>query len=401
MKQQLSFIVNVGSVSKKYGIYDDSKQEVAYGQFLKNEKKCVISGLAKNGGRHVVELDITDQVYEQSIDYFFTVLKEKKIVDSYDQVEAIGVRIVAPGEYFMQTRVCNAEYKLKLEQAKDIAPLHIIPTINEIKNINLCFPKAKVIAISDSSFHTTNAQCVRLYAIKLDDMKEFDIFSFGYHGISMQSIMRKLKEEKKELPEKIIVCHLGGGSSITAIKNGKSVDTSMGFSPFEGVPMETRVGSIDPGALLYLKERLGYTYQEFNEYLNRQCGLRGLSGKTGHMGDLLELERQGDEHAHCAIEYFVYNVQKYIGSYCAVLNGLDFLVFTGGIGSYSPAIRSRVCESLSYLNLSIDNDANNLLINKDGFFQQSGALVKVATLVTNEMYEMVLESETFLSKKEQ
>jgi acetate kinase len=193
------------------------------------------------------------------------------------------------------------------------------------------------------------------------------------------------------LPEKIIICHLGGGSSIAAIKNGQSIDTSMGFTPLEGVVMANRAGDIDAGAVIYLSKKLGYKPEEMENYLNTQCGLSGLSGKSNDVKELLEIEKNGDENAKLALEVMVYKIKKYIGAYFAALNGADVLVFSATIGERSAIMRSRICAELENLGIVLDDEKNNKTISMDGFIGKDGAPVKIAVITTDEMGQMAKE----------
>ena len=223
-----TLIVNLGSTSKRYAIY------------YKNNK--ILDIHTKNNNDPI-----------------------KKILKYNKEIKAIGIRVVSPGVYFQKTRIINKEYMKKLEGSLSMAPLHIRPTLEEIKILKKQFPNAKIIGVSDSEFHSTLPEKAKLYAISQKDSHEFQIYRYGYHGISIKSVLSKIKLEYKKIPSKIIVCHLGGGSSITAIKNGKSIETSMGFTPLEGLPMATRSGNIDFSAALYLAKSKSMSIEKIEE----------------------------------------------------------------------------------------------------------------------------------------
>lgn len=305
-------IINVGSESKKYALFDNDK--LVWSVYLED-----------HNGR----------------------LDEAKMNDVYD---IIAFRIVAPGTYFREHRLIGEEFIRQLSIAREKAPLHIDRTFIEIKYFQEKFPGVKLVGISDSAFHSTLPEYARLYTLPRQDSKQFDIEHFGYHGISLSSIVEKLKAEKK-LPERMIVCHLGGGSSITAIKDGKSIDTSMGFTPLSGLTMSTRVGEIDAGALVYLSEAKNLHGEKFEEYLSNQCGFLGFAG-TADMKKLLA-EEDTNERAKLVIKMFVYQIQKYIGAYSAILGGLDLLVFSGGIGEASEPIRSKIVSDIKELGKNV------------------------------------------------
>ncbi len=311
-------IVNVGSTSKRYAVYSE-KKEVLNIHFRTNK----------------------------NLPEIWQILKSKKI-DS-EEIKFIGVRVVSPGIYFQKTKIVDAVYIKKLEDSFEMAPLHIGPTLEEIKKLQKEFPKAKIIGVSDSAFHATMPEKARLYAIPKNDSDYFEIYRYGYHGISMQSVLNQIKYKK--IPSKIIVCHLGGGSSITAIKNGKSAETSMGFTPLEGLPMATRSGNIDIGAALYVAKSKKISIEKLEEYLNIKSGFLGLSGISEDMKKLRSLARHGNKKAKLTVEKYVYEIQKYIGAYAAILGGIDLLIFTGAIGENSSMIRGLVVKDLKHLGI--------------------------------------------------
>lgn len=308
IKNMKILTVNVGSESKKYDFFD---------------------GDMKIWSVHTEERDGE--------------LGEDKL---HEQFDVIAFRIVAPGTYFRQHRVIDEEFLKQLELAREKAPLHIDRTLAEIKSFQIKFLNTKMVAISDSAFHSTLPDYARLYALPTEDAKNLDIEHFGYHGISFSYIIENLKAQNN-LPEKVIICHLGGGSSITAVKNGVSIDTSMGFTPLSGLTMATRVGEIDPGALVYLSEAKNLHGEKFEEYLANQCGFLGFAG-TPSMKQLIAQE-SADERSALVIKMFVYQIQKYIGAYTVALGGLDLLVFSGGIGEPSEPIRSKILAGLGKL----------------------------------------------------
>lgn len=274
-------------------------------------------------------------------------LGEDKLMGQFD---VIAFRVVAPGNFFREHKIIDEEFLAQLELTKIKAPLHIERLLSEIKFFRTKFPNVKMVAISDSAFHSTLPDHARLYSLPIEDTKEFDIEHFGYHGISISSIVGILKS-RGLLQEKIIVCHLGGGSSITALKDGESIDTSMGFTPLSGLTMATRVGEIDPGALVYLSEAKNLHGEKFEEYLANQCGFLGFAG-TPSMKQLIAQETTDDRSA-LVIQMFVYQIQKYIGAYAVALGGLDLLVFSGGIGEVSEPIRSKILAGLGALGQNV------------------------------------------------
>ncbi|KKS69668.1 MAG: Acetate kinase, partial [Candidatus Azambacteria bacterium GW2011_GWA2_42_62] len=218
-------------------------------------------------------------------------------------------------------------------------------------------------------------------------------------GISFESVVGKIKNMNGgNLPEKIIICHLGGGSSVAAVKDGQSIDTSMGFTPLEGIVMANRVGDIDAGAVTYLSKKLGYDMDKMENYLNTQCGLLGLSEKSNDVRELLEMEKSGDKNAKLALEVMVYKIKKYIGAYFAALNGADALIFSGTIGERSAIMRSKICAELENLGIILDDAKNSQTISVDRFINKDKSPVKIAVITTDEMGQIASEAVTVLSK---
>jgi len=273
--------------------------------------------------------------------------------------------------------------------ALEKVPLHLSSALEEIKNIKALFGEKKPIyGISDSAFHSTIPEYARFYAIPMKDSRKYGLYQFGYHGISVQSVLSRAKETLGKLPEKVIVCHLGGGASVTAVKNGKSIDTSMGFTPLEGLIMATRVGDIDPGAVLYLSEKLKKDNKELEIYFNNKCGLLGLSGKSADLRDLIEHEKNGDEDSTLALKIYVNKIRQYIGRMAAVLGGVDLLILAGTVGERSIVIRERVCADMKFLGIELDSKINNKSFGVEASINKASSSAKVLIVKTDEMEEM-------------
>ncbi|MDO8430116.1 MAG: acetate/propionate family kinase [bacterium] len=378
------FIVNTGSASKKYALYAGKKK--LFFAHLEKEKGNFVMTIVDRA--KTKKMAISRQNFIHSIKYLVQLLISQKVIADKKEIIGIGMRIVAPGTYFQKHRRIDENYFIKLNKEKSEAPLHLIPIIEEIKAIRKVFPGAPLIGVSDSAFHSSLPDHSRLYALPTAIAGKLDIRRFGFHGISLQSLLKKIKILFGEAPARIIICHLGSGSSITAIKNGKSLDTSMGFTPLEGLPMGTRVGDIDAGAVIYLAQKNKLNFNQLEKYLNSSCGFLGLSGKTGDVRELLDLEKRNNKKAALALETFVYKIQKYIGAYIAALNGLDLLVFSATIGERSFIMRSRICRNLDQLGILLDEKKNTWAVSRDGFINKKSARVKIVVLTTDEMEEI-------------
>jgi len=381
------FIVNVGSESRKYALYQGGERLFS-AYFEKEDGKLVIELVGADSEKK----EISSREFESFAEYVVNEFLSRKIIGNKNEISAVGFRVVAPGSYFSIHKIIDGEYLKKLEIAKEQAPLHINPMLAEIKALGQILPSVPVVGVSDSAFHGSMPARARHYGIPKNTAEELNLFRFGYHGISFESVVGKIKNMNGgNLPEKIIICHLGGGSSIAAVKDGQSIDTSMGFTPLEGIVMANRVGDIDAGAVTYLSKKLGYDADKMEDYLNTQCGLLGLSEKSNDVRELLEMEKNGDKNAELALEVMVYKIKKYIGAYFAALNGADALIFSGTIGERSAIMRSRICAELENLGIILDSEKNNQTISADGFINKEESPVKIAVITTDEMSQIAAE----------
>ncbi len=384
MKKYL--IVNTGSVSAKYSIYNE-KEELFFGHFEIEANKPIVSFFDTGRKGKDATQNITTEIFNDSLEYFIKKATDMKIIASKDDISSIGIRVVAPGTYFQSDRIVDQSFISKITDEKEEAPRHVPGTLKEITEIRKIFSNTPIVGISDSAFHKDVPDFIKYYAIPKKVSENLDIFHFGYHGISAGSIVNKLSA-KGNLPEKLIICHLGGGLSVIAVKNGKSFDTSMGYTPLQGLIMSTRVGDIDPVAVMYLGQKLNKNTTELEAYFNNECGLLGLSGKSSDVRDLLELEKNGDKDAKLAMQKFILSIKKYIGSYAAEMGGLDTLVFSGTIGERSFVIRERICKGLEPLGIKINKKVNNNTVGIDKKINSAFSPVKVFVVCTDEMSDM-------------
>lgn len=375
--------INIGSASRKYAIYSGKDERYKY-HFEKENGDFVVT---QQKGEQETKTIITEDDFLYSTAYVIRKLKNEGI----SPIEKVGIRVVAPGTFFHTTQPITEHYIQKLRDALPMAPLHIAPTLAEIEQLPHLFPDIPILGLSDSAFHGTIQGPARLYALPLEDSERLGLYRYGYHGISVQSVVQTVTEMLGTIPQKTIVCHLGSGSSITALFEGKSVDTSMGFTPLEGIPMGTRPGDIDPGTLVFLTKALHLTPDQLDEYLNERCGLLGISGRTADIRELLSYEASGDKNAKQALDLFTYRIKKYIGAYMATLNGLDLLIFTATIGERSSIMRKRIVSSLDGIGIILDEEKNNAMTKENGFIEHDTSKTKIAVIKTNEMREMILE----------
>jgi acetate kinase len=293
---------------------------------------------------------------------------------------AVGHRLVHGGARYREPQLINPEFLSEVEKLVPLDPDHMPAAIQGIKFITKKFPELPQVACFDTAFHSSLPKVARTYALPRG-LRELGVVRYGFHGLSYEYIMRELHTVgEKFVKGRVIIAHLGSGASLAAIKGGKSVDTSMGFTPLEGLVMSTRSGDVDPGALLYLLGYENISVKEMNSLLNKQSGLLGVSGTSADMRTLLNNSSQ-DGRAADAVELFCYRAKKYIGAYAAVLGGVDVLVFAGGIGENAPAVRQRICDGLEFLGIRLDEPRNEA--NAD-IISPSGSGVSVRVIKTNE-----------------
>ena len=317
--------------------------------------------------------------------------KNTGIIKSTDDIDIVGHRVVHGGKYFSNTTEITEVVKEKIKALSSLAPLHNPPNLEGIEVAESIFPNAKQVAVFDTAFHQSIPEHAYKYAIPNEFLDDHSIRLYGFHGTSHKYVSEKAIAYLGKAYSKIITIHLGNGCSITAVKDGKSIEHSLGFSPVSGLIMGTRSGDIDPSIIFYLAEKLEYSLEEINTVLQKKSGMLGL---TGH-SDLREIEAKaehGDKNCQLALHMNAHRIKKYIGSYTAVMNGLDAIVFTAGIGENSPSMRERVCEDLDYLGISIDTTKNNTRPDQLADISAEISKVKILVIPTNEELEIAKQS---------
>lgn len=357
MNDKLILITNPGSASRKYALYQgETCLATLHFEYVNDKPYCEI---AIDGVKTPVDLTIAD--LSQAASECERILREHGVLQPEQKIGVVAARVVAPSRDFQMDQIVTDEVIAKLEKVKDKAPLHTGVNLSEIKYFKEILPAdVPVVAISDSSFHATKPIEAFRYAVDTELQDKLDIGRFGYHGISVSSIVEIMKRENI-LPEKLIVAHLGGGASVSAVVNGKGVDNSLGYSPNSGLMMASRSGDIDPSAVFAMKHELGLDDEQMEKYLNKQAGFLGLSGISDDMRLVLEAERGGDERAIVANKTYRYMLAKTIGAMAAAMNGVDAIVFTATVGERGADVRQPICEMLTYLGFTIDADKNNNL----------------------------------------
>jgi acetate kinase len=387
-------VLNCGSSSLKYQLIDMETEEVlASGKYERiGEKEAFITH--KVQGKKV---EIKKPAYDHKEAIEFTLAQltnpEYKVIDSLDEVEAIGHRVVHGGEIFKESAVIDDKVIEQIDECSEFAPLHNPAAILGMEACKKVMPGKPMVAVFDTTFHQTMPKEKYVYPIPYEYYKKYGVRKYGAHGTSHMYVSQRLAEiENKNIEDlKIVTCHLGQGSSICAVDGGKSIDTSMGLTPLGGIPMVTRSGDLDPSVLTYLMKKENISAAEMENILNKKSGVAGISGLAPDFR-VIELESYEDnERAKIAMESFKYAVASYIAKYAVAMNGIDYIVFTGGIGENQINIRKGICEKLTFMGVDVDADANNMR-GEEKVISKPDSKVKVYVIPTNE--ELMIAKET-------
>lgn len=390
-------VVNAGSSSLKYQLIDmETEQVIAKGGC---ERIGIEGSLLKakgNGKEKVFEKPMPN--HKVAIELVLGALQDEEIgvIKSMDEIGAVGHRMVASGEFFNKTTLVTDEVIKTLEEKTfELAPLHNPPAVTGVRACMEVMPKTPMALVFDTSFHATMPEKAYLYGIDYEDYKKYGVRKYGFHGTSHKFVSSEaakyLGKDPKEL--KIVTCHLGNGSSISAVDGGKCVDTSMGFTPLAGILMGTRSGDIDASAVEFLARKKGMTHAEVINYLNKKSGVAGISGVSSDFRDLLAGQEAGNARCALALDMFAYQTLKYVGAYAAAMGGLDCIVFTAGIGENTPTVREDVCKNLKFLGVEFDSKTNDQKANGRILeISAKNSKVKVLVIPTNE--ELVIARET-------
>lgn len=375
--------INAGSSSLKWQLFKMPEEEVAASGIV--ERVGLPDSIIRtkvNGEKHERVQDIRD--HEEAVHEVFADLTNLNIISSLEDINAVGHRVVAGGEYYSDSILIDDEVLARIEELADFAPLHNPAEAQVIHIFRDFLPNVPNVAVFDTAFHQTMPDVNYLYSIPMEYYDKYKARKYGAHGTSHKFVsQRALELMDQPQHSKVITCHLGNGASITAVEDGKSVDTSMGFTPIAGVTMGTRSGDIDPSLIAYLMEKEGIEdINEFIDILNHKSGLLGLSGISSDMRDLRDV-RDENERADLAIRIFCNRIVKYIGSYAATMNGVDAIVFTGGIGENSVSTRRAICDSLTYLGLELDDEKNHVR-GEERLISTPDSKVAVYIIPTNE-----------------
>ncbi len=397
-------VVNAGSSSLKYQLFETENGAVLAKGIC---ERIGIDGiiehrLGEDGEKNKRELSMPNHAVAMKIVVDTLTDATLGCLSDMGEIKAVGHRVVHGGPYFFESCLVTPEVIEKLKLCNDFAPLHTPAHLMGIEGCTEVMPTVPQVLVFDTAFHQTMPDYAYTYALPKEMIEKDHIRRYGAHGTSHRYVsieMAKLLDKPVE-DTKIVTCHIGNGSSISAVKGGKCIDTSMGFTPLEGVEMGTRCGSIDPAIVTYIMKKYDYTPDEMSYFMNKKCGFLGLSGISSDSRDIEAAIKEGNEQALLTANVLAYQVKKYIGSYAAAMNGLDAIVFTAGMGENNPELRERVCKELSYFGVEIDMELNARTLRQPNTVELSteNSKVKVYVLPTNEELMIAKDTEAIVSK---
>ncbi len=396
-------VLNCGSSSVKYKLIE-----------IKANKVLAEGGIEKIGlpdafikfkfGNEKIQqdLDINDHVgaIKSILDNLTS--KEYGCIKDFKEIDAVGHRVVHGGEKFNKSVLINDEVIAKIKECYGIAPLHNPVNMAGIDAINEVLPEVPQVGVFDTAFHQTMPAKSYMYALPYKYYAEDGVRRYGFHGTSHRYVSQRVCEFLGVEPKgkKIITCHVGNGGSITAVKDGKSIDTSMGLTPTEGLMMGTRCGDVDPGALIFLMDKHNLSSKDMLNMVNKESGLAGVSGVSSDMREVTAAAKQGNEKAILSLEMYEQRITKYVGAFAAEMGGVDIIVFTGGVGEHQSSTRANVCKPLRFMGVEIDNAANDANNGDEGIISTPNSAVKVVVIPTDEEYMIAKDTEAIIEGRE-
>lgn len=395
-------VINCGSSSLKYQLIDMQGEKIlAKGLVERISIEGSILTQKVNGEKYIIEQPMKDHKEAIKLVLGALVDSEHGVIKDMSEISAVGHRVVHGGEKYANSVLIDEDVMESIKECIKLAPLHNTPNIIGINACKDLMPNTPMVAVFDTAFHQTLPNYAYMYPLPYDLYTKYGIRKYGFHGTSHKYVSKAaadfLDKDIKSL--KIITCHLGNGASLAAVEGGKSVDTSMGFTPLAGVAMGTRSGDIDPAIVTFLVKELNLTGEEVNNLLNKKSGIYGIYGKSSDMRDIKKAALQEkDERATLALNVFHYKVKQFIGSYAAAMNGVDAVVFTGGIGENSPENREGISENMDFLGIKINKEKNNMTIGTEADISAADSNVKVLVIPTNEELMIARDTRDIVTK---
>jgi acetate kinase len=386
------FVINSGSSSIKYQLFKMPVEKPVCSGLVERiglENSIITHKIYLKGDEKTIKKTIDLSGHEEGLKEVAALLTDAEmgVIKKPGEIEAVGHRVVHGGETFAATTIITKKVKEKIQKLFPLAPLHNPANYLGIEVAEKIFTKAKQVAVFDTAFHQTIPQVAFTYAIPKSFYIDQHIRVYGFHGTSHKYVSGKAMEYLKNPDAKLITIHLGNGCSMAAVKNGKSTDTSMGFSPLSGLVMGTRSGDIDPSIIFHLINQLGYDPEQVNTLLNKRSGMLGLTGFSD-MRDIGKAAQEGNKDAELALQIYAYRIKKYIGSYAAVLNGLDAIVFTAGVGENDANTRYRICNEMQFLGIDLDEVKNKMTSVESREISSAASRIKILVVPTNEELEI-------------
>ena len=396
-----TLVLNCGSSSIKYKLFDlESKEVIAQGGL----ERIGLSGsrlklVAPNGEKVIIEKDIAG--HEDGINLILSVLTDEKLgcIKAYNEISAVGHRVVHGGEKFASSVLIDEEVIAKVVECSELAPLHNPANLEGIYAMQKILPETPQVAVFDTAFHQTMPDYAYMYGLPYELYTKYGIRRYGFHGTSHRYVSGRACEilNVPYAQQRIITAHIGNGGSMTAIKYGKSVDTSMGLTPVEGLLMGTRCGDVDPGVLTFIMNKEGLDADGLSNLMNKNSGVLGVSGVSSDMRELEAAIEEGNPRAALAMNIYSYRIKKYVGAYAAAMGGVDILIFTGGVGENQSSMRKAICEDMEYMGIHLDNAINDGMQGKEMVISTPESKVTVIVVPTDEEYVIASDTQAILS----
>lgn len=394
-------VLNCGSSSIKYKLYnmDDHSVMAAGGAERIGLDEAFVKVTMPDGEKKKIMHDMPD--HKEGVNFVFSLLTDPEIgaIKSLDEIDAVGHRIVQGGDLFEKSVIVDESVERGIESLCDLAPVHNAGHLKGIRAVDKLMPDVPQVCVFDNAFHSTMPDYAYLYAVPYELYEKYHVRRYGFHGTSHRYVSQRVCEflGRDISTQRIITCHIGNGASVTAVKFGKCVDTSMGLTPLAGVMMGSRSGDIDASAVTYIMEKLGLQPQEMAEYLNKQSGVLGISGVSSDMREVEAAAADGNSRARLALDMYCYRIKKYIGAYAAAMGGVDIIVWTAGVGENQTDVREDSCKGLEYLGIKIDHEANNTQ-GKEAVISAPDSKVTVCVIPTDEELMIAKDTMALLQK---
>lgn len=388
-------VLNCGSSSIKYKLYNmDDKSVLAAGGVERiGLDEAFIKITLPNGEKKKIMHDMPD--HKEGVNFVFQCLLNAEFgaIKQLSEIDAVGHRVVQGGDKFSDSVVVDKSVEDGIEELCDLAPVHNAGHLRGIRAVNALMPDTPQVCVFDNAFHSTMPEHAFLYAVPYELYEKYHVRRYGFHGTSHKYVSQRVCDYlgRDIKTQRIITCHIGNGASVSAIKFGKCVDTSMGLTPLEGVMMGSRSGDIDPSAVTFLMDKLGKKPQEMAEFLNKESGVLGITGISSDMREVEDAAAQGNKRARLALDMYNYRIKKYIGAYAAAMGGVDIIVWTAGVGENQTGTRLDACSNLEFLGIKIDEEANKVR-GKEAIISTPDSKVTVCVIPTDE--ELVIASDT-------